>query len=130
MACSPISASDETEFLTKLENELTVLDNSLIKLSMVSQEQKSEIENLSILSTNLQTKVRTLQTQLEESQTELTLLQAESKSLESQWEGLKNSLEKEESELRSLTVKNKLLVGGICISLALGLVAVIVVVLK
>lgn len=123
MALSPIYASDETQFLQELETELTVLENSLIKLSSLSQEQKSEVKRLSEMSVSLETK-------LIESQKELTELRTKSETLQSQWSDLKTSLDESVKELNSLTVKNKLLIGAIGVSLTLGLVAVIIVAVK
>ena len=121
MALSPAFCSDD--FLTELEKELNNLDNALMRLSMESQEQKSELLNLSDLSMRLQN-------QLTDSQKEVISLREQSQTLKSQWEGLESSLRKSEIEMRSLRVKNWLLIGGISVTLVLSLVAVITVATK
>jgi len=122
LALLPVFSSEE-EFLTELEKELVTLENSLIKLSMASQEQKSELTNL----LNYQTELRN---QLNESQEQVTELKNQSEKLKNQWDGLLTSLEKNEKELASLRLSNKLLIGGICVTLGVSIVAIIIVAVR
>ena len=122
LALLPVFSSEE-EFLTELEKELVTLENSLIKLSMASQEQKSELTNL----LNYQTELRN---QLNESQEQVTELKNQSEKLKNQWDGLLTSLEKNEKELASLRLGNKLLIGGICVTLVVSVVAIVIVAIK
>lgn len=122
--------SVDEEFLTALEKELTTLDNALMTLGTESQRQRSELENLSDLSMTLQTQVQTLQNQLNVSQTEATELRRQSDKLKEQWETLETSLQKSVREMQVLQVKNKILLGGIVITLAASLGAIIYVIVK
>lgn len=122
--------SVDEEFLTALEKELTTLDNALMTLGTESQKQRSELENLSDLSVTLQTQVQTLQNQLNVSQTEATELRKQSDKLKEQWETLEASFQKSVKEMQVLQVKNKILLGGIIITLAASLGAIIYVIIK
>ena len=129
LALLPIFCSDG-DFLTELETELGNLENSLIKLSTISQEQKTELKNLQSLQWELKTQVITLGNQLEESESQMQDLKEQSEKLKTQWEDLESSLKKSESDVSRLMVWNKILIGGICVTLAVSVVAVIVVAVK
>lgn len=122
--------SVDEEFLTALEKELTTLDNALMTLGTESQKQRNELENLSNLSMTLQTQVQTLQNQLDVSQTEATELREQSDKLKEQWGTLETSLQKSVKEMQILQVKNKILLGGVIITLAASLGAIIYVIIK
>lgn len=122
--------SVDEEFLTALEKELTTLDNALMTLGTESQKQRSELENLLNLSMTLQTQVQTLQNQLNVSQTEATELRKQSDELKEQWGTLEASFQKSVKEMQVLQVKNKILLGGIIVTLAASLGAIIYVIIK
>ena len=129
LALLPLYCSED-DFLTELEKELTTLDNSLMKLESLSEGQRSELENLSALQLDLQGQVSLLQTQLKDSQNQVTILKTQSEKLGSQLEDLEASLKQSEKEMNGLRIRNWLLVGGIGITFALSLVAVIFVAAK
>lgn len=122
--------SVDEAFLTALEKELTTLDSALTTLGTESQKQRSELENLSNLSMTLQTQVQTLQSQLNASLTEATELRKQSDKLKEQWGILETSLKQNAREISRLQVFNKILVGGVVVSLAVCVGALVYSILK